>query len=94
MIHTLRALCYYRPKLSERISKAAKTAGHFDINDIGNDLISVRHRELIQDKKDKFVTVPMHIAKFTFQNLKQGILKEMFTDYDAEADSKLKIDLY
>jgi hypothetical protein len=36
----------------------------------------------------------MHIAKFAYHNLKSGILKEMFTDYDADADSKLKTDLY
>lgn len=56
--------------------------------------MSVRHRELIQEKKDKFVTVPVHMAKFVYSNLTKGIMKDMFTDHDANQDSKLKTGLY
>lgn len=56
--------------------------------------MSVRHRELIQEKKDKFITVPVHMAKFVYQNLTKGILKDMFTDHDAQQDSKLKVNLF
>jgi len=51
--------------------------------DLNQDVMSVRHRELIQEKKDKFITVPMHMAKFVYSNLTKGILKDMFTDTDA-----------
>jgi len=56
--------------------------------------MSVRHRELIQEKKDKFITVPLHMAKFVYSNLTKGILKDMFTDTDALQESKLKTGLY
>jgi len=62
--------------------------------DLNQDVMSVRHRELIQEKKDKFITVPMHMAKFVYSNLTKGILKDMFTDTDALQESKLKTGLY
>lgn len=34
------------------------------------------------------------MAKFLYQNLTKGLLKDMFTDHDALQDSKLKTNLY
>ena len=94
MIKILRTLSHFRPKQDEYLHKHEKAAGYFTQKDISNDIMSVRHRELIQEKKDKFITVPVHMAKFVYQNLTKGILKDMFTDHDAQQDSKLKTNLF
>ena len=94
IIEILRALSYFRPKNQEYQKRSTKASGYFTELDISQDVMSVRHRELIQEKKDKFITVPVHMAKFVYSNLTKGILKDMFTDHDALQDSKLKTGLY
>ena len=94
MVKILRTLSHFKPKKDEYIHKNAKAAGYFTQKDINSDIMSVRHRELVQQNKDKFVTVPVHMAKFLYQNLTKGLLKDMFTDHDALQDSKLKTNLY
>ena len=36
----------------------------------------------------------MHMAKFVYQNLTKGIMKDMFTDHESLETSKLKTGLY
>lgn len=94
IVQILRTLSYFRPKHQEYRHKSDKAAGYFTSADISNDIMSVRHRELVQEKKDKFITVPTHMAKFVYQNLTKGILKDMFTDHDANEESKMKTGLF
>lgn len=56
--------------------------------------MSARHRELIQQQKDKYTTTLAHMGKHMYQNLKGGFFKDMFTDYDADEPSKMKTGLY
>jgi len=42
-------------------------------------VISVRHKEIISEKGDKFRTVPGDMAKFVYQNLSKGLFKDFFT---------------
>lgn len=49
-----------------------------------DDIISVRHKELISQKSDKFRTVPGDMANFVFQNLSKGFFKNLFTQFDDE----------
>ena len=51
--------------------------------------MSARHRELIQQQKDKYTTTLAHMGKHMYQNLKGGFFKDMFTDYDADEPSKM-----
>ena len=53
----LRTLSYFRPKKQSYTDKSDKQAGYFKPTDIYQDLISVRHKELISEKKDKFQSV-------------------------------------
>lgn len=59
-----------------------------------DDIISVRHKELIGQKSDKFRTVPGDMANFVFQNLSKGFFKNLFTQFDEEQESKTKVSLY
>jgi len=34
-----------------------------------DDYMSVRHKEIIQEKSDKFITVPAHMGRFVYKNL-------------------------
>ena len=68
----VQALSFFRPKQQKQDEKFGYS-----------DIISVRHRELIAEKKDKYGILPVHMAKHMYQNLTKGILKDMFTDIDA-----------
>jgi hypothetical protein len=57
-------------------------------------LLSVRHKRLIEEKSNKFRTVPGDMANFVFQNLSKGFFKDMFTQFDEEQTSKTKVSLY
>lgn len=54
----------------------------------------MRHKKLIDEKADKFRTVPGDMANFLFQNLTKGFFKEMFTQFEDEQQSKTKVSLY
>ncbi len=57
-------------------------------------MLSVRHKRLIEEKSNKFRTVPGDMANFVFQNLSKGFFKDMFTQFDEEQTSKTKVSLY
>ncbi len=54
----------------------------------------MRHKKLIEEKSNKFRTVPGDMANFVFQNLTKGFFRDMFAQFDEEQSSKTKISLY
>ena len=54
----------------------------------------MRHKKLIEEKSNKFRTVPGDMANFVFQNLSKGFFRDMFTQLDEEQSSKTKISLF
>jgi hypothetical protein len=44
-----------------------------------DDIISVRHKEIISEKADTFRTVPGDMANFVYKNLSKGLFKDFFT---------------
>lgn len=55
-----------------------------------DDLISVRHKELIKKNSEKFQTLPGHVVGFVHEHVSKGLLKDLFTQHDDEQQSKLK----
>ncbi|TNV84738.1 hypothetical protein FGO68_gene16543 [Halteria grandinella] len=94
LIKVLREVSYYRPKEQAEKERMRKTQGIYTRQEAQDDLLSVRHKKLIEEKSDKFRTVPGDMANFLFQNLTKGFFKEMFTQFDDEQQSKTKTSLY
>ncbi|CDW74326.1 UNKNOWN [Stylonychia lemnae] len=94
IIQILNEMSYYRPKEDEIYEKQRKHQGLMTKSEMQDDIISVRHKEIISEKADSFRTVPGDMAKFVFQNLSKGLFKDMFTQYDEEQESKFKVSLY
>ncbi|TNV74156.1 hypothetical protein FGO68_gene5579 [Halteria grandinella] len=94
LIKVLREVSYYRPKEQAEKERMRKTQGMYTRQEAQDDLLSVRHKKLIEEKSDKFRTVPGDMANFLFQNLTKGFFKEMFTQFDDEQQSKTKTSLY
>ena len=59
-----------------------------------DDILALRHKELIKMNQDKFGMLPTHVANFVYTNLKKGLLQDMFRDYESEADEKKQNSLY
>ena len=59
-----------------------------------DDIISVRHKELIRKNSEKYQTLPGHVFGFLNQHVNKGLLKDMFTQFDDEQESKLKKSIY
>ena len=78
----LRDLCYYRPKEQESKDKLRKQAGITTQQDLDQEMISLRHKELISKNKDKFQTVPSHMFNFVYTNLSKGLLTDLFYHKD------------
>lgn len=62
--------------------------GIFTKQEYQDDLLSVRHKRLIEEKSDKFRTVPGDMANFLYTNLSKGFFKDLFTQFDDEQASK------
>ena len=71
-----------------------KGQGNYSQQEAQDDILSVRHKRLIEEKSNKFRTVPGDMANFVFQNLSKGFFKDMFTQFDDEQSSKTKVSLY
>lgn len=94
LINILQTLSYFRPKTAEYKYRSDKNAGYVDPDEANRDILSSRHRELIQANKDKYSTAIGHMGKHMYENLTKGFFKDMFTDYDADEKSKMKTGLY
>ena len=57
-------------------------------------MLSVRHKQLIQKNSQKFQTVPGHVFGFLYEHVNKGLLKDLFTQYDDDQESKLGKSLY
>jgi hypothetical protein len=57
--------------------------GEYEARD-ADDYMSVRHKEIIQEKSDKFITVPAHMGRFVYKNLTQGLFKEFFKEFEGD----------
>ena len=78
----LKELSYYRPKQEAHREWQRKRAGKMHDHEIEDDIISVRHKELIADSASSFSTVPGNMANFVFQNMTKGFFKNIFTQFD------------
>ena len=68
-LNILRSLAQFRPKEIEQQSRIAEMKfGEYKAKD-SDDYMSVRHKEIIQEKSDKFITVPAHMGRFVYKNL-------------------------
>ena len=82
VLQILRSLALFRPK------ELLAANNEYTVRDVHQDLLSVRHKELIGKSKDKFAMAPQHMAKFISSNLRGGVLRQFFAD-DSFQDSKL-----
>ena len=77
LMKILRELSYFRPKEEHEKDRLRKAQGFYTKSEAQDDLISVRHKKLIEEKSDKFRTVPgdmfnflqQHLTKFDFASL-------------------------
>ena len=79
LVNILRELSYFRPKEDDQKEKMRKEQGNYSKQEAQDDILSVRHKRLIEEKSNKFRTVPGDMANFVFQNLSKGFFKDMFT---------------
>jgi len=75
----LKELSYFRPKEQEIREKQRKRSGNLHQHEIQDDILSVRHKELLNQQSSKFSSVPGDVANFVYQNLSKGFFKDMFT---------------
>ena len=68
--------------------------GEFTKKDNQDDVISTRHKELMKNQQEKFMTMPTHVANFLYQNLSKGLLMGFFKDYSQEEESKFATGVY
>ena len=54
MLDLIRRLSYFRPKQIDRKSRFDKAYGVLSRKENEDDLVSLRHQELVQEKEDKF----------------------------------------
>ena len=64
VVKILRELSYFRPREYHRQEKNRKEAGNFTQSEMQDDIISVRHKELIRKNSEKYQTLPGHVFGF------------------------------
>ena len=94
VVKILRDLAYFRPRDYDREDKKRKESGNLTMNEQQDDVLSVRHKQLIQKNSQKFQTVPGHVFGFLYEHVSKGLLKDLFTQYDEDQESKLGKSLY
>ena len=57
-------------------------------------VLSKKHRQLIQDKGEKFRTPVEEAYKFISTNLKGGLLKDLWPGKDETVDDKLRSSIF
>lgn len=82
-------MSYFRPRDYARLEQKRKDGGNFTKSELQDDIISVRHKSLIKKNSEKFQTLPGHVFGFLYENINKNLLKDMFTQYDEEQESKL-----
>ena len=90
----LRQLAYFRPKKIERAQKLNHAYGERTNREIIDDQVSLRHKELMKSKADKFQTMPSHLVSFLYKNLQKGLLKDIMNDWDENQEDKMQEGLY
>lgn len=53
--------------------------GKFTKSELQDDVMSVRHRELIEKNSSRSETLHENVFGFIYKNLSTGLLKDMFT---------------
>ena len=66
LINILRELSNFRPKEDDQKDKMRKEQGFYTQSEAQDDLLSVRHKKIIEEKSNKFRTVPGDMASFVF----------------------------
>lgn len=94
VVKILRVLSYFRPREYDLENKSRLQAGHYTQSEIQDDYISVKHKELIKKNAAKTMTLPGHVFNFIHENVRVGMFKDMFTQFDEEQESKLGVSLY
>ena len=94
VVRILRTLSYFRPRDYDRMDRHRKDIGRFTKSEIQDDIISVRHRDLIKKNSGKSESLGLNIFYFYYENVPVGLFKDMFTQYDDEQESKLGKSLY
>ena len=94
IVKIIRTLAYFRPREYERQDKQRKEMGKLTKSELQDDIISVRHRELIEKNSSRSETLHENVFGFIYKNLSTGLLKDMFTQFDEEQESKLSKSLY
>lgn len=89
VVKILRDLAYFRPRDYFSAEKQRKQAGLFTQSELQDDLLSVRHKQLIKKNSEKYQTLPGHVFSFLYENINKGMFKDLFTQYDEEQQSKL-----
>ena len=79
VVRILRDLAYFRPRDYDRAEKFRKEAGKFSQNELQDDILSVRHKQLIKKNSEKYQTLPGHVFGFLYEHISTGVLKDMFT---------------
>lgn len=79
LIKILREVSYFRPKEDAEKDRMRKHQGHLTRSELQDDLLSVRHKRLIEEKSNKFRTVPGDVYNFVWQGLSKGFFKDLFT---------------
>ena len=84
VVQILRILSYFRPREYERDDRLRKQGGHLSKNETNDDIISVRHKDLIKKNAAKNQMLTTHVANFIYDNVRTGMFKDMFTQFDEE----------
>lgn len=53
-----------------------------------DDLISVRHKQIIKKNSEKSHMLPEHVFSFIAEHTRTGMFKDIFTQFDEEQESK------
>ena len=94
VVTILRTLSYFRPREFENKDKERLALGKFTQSEMQDDLVSVRHRQLIKKNSEKTQMLPEAFVGFLSDNIRKGMFKDMFTQLDEDQDSKLAVSLY
>jgi hypothetical protein len=94
VVRILRELAYFRPRDYFSAEIQRKQKGLFTKSELQDDLLSVRHKQLIKKNSEKYQTLPGHVFSFLYENINKGMFKDLFTQYDEEQQSKLGKNIY
>jgi len=79
VVKILRDLAYFRPRDYHREDKSRRAHGLFTEQELQDDVISVRHKQLIRKNSQRHQTLPGHVFSFLQEHVTKGLFKDMFT---------------